>query len=268
MNCFGGAVPDGTNTTSITGSWQDNSVAVQSAPTGIAWNGASYSSAPSSTAISAFNLNNKRFSTSGFKSLYSFQITSSATISASAVFYIDFHMSLSPYLDNAGVVECYLRTAAVIVDTAATFTYCTFVNPWQLMIWNNQVVNPPNSLYVDVFNIDQPLNGDINAINSKIGLTIDTDNNYNKGIYGYKEVSDTLPPTNAAADITILSTAVDNSYILSTQTLTMTIDMVSLTVFNSATTLYVLFPSSYSQWIARAQSLSITYPASSSTIYC
>lgn len=136
------------------------------------------------------------------------------------------------------------------------------------MVWNNQIVNTPNSLYVDVFNIDQPLNGDIDATKSKIGLTIDFDSNYANGIYGYKEVSDTLPPTNSASDIVILAASVDNSYILSTQTLTMTIDTVSTTVFNSATTLYVLFPSSYSQWIARAQSLSITYPASSSTIYC
>jgi hypothetical protein len=104
MNCFGGAVPDGTNTASITGSWQDNSVAVQSASTGIVWNGASYSSAPSVSAITTFGLDKKRFSTSGFKSLYSFQITCPVAIPASAVFYIDFHMGLSPYLDNSGVV--------------------------------------------------------------------------------------------------------------------------------------------------------------------
>lgn len=264
MTCYGGAVPDGTSSTAISGSWQDNSVAVQSA-TGISWNAANYLTTIPNTAT--LLLNYKRFSTSGFKSLYSFQLTCNTALTSSAVFYFDFHMSLSPYLDNEGSVECYLRTAMAIVDASASFTYCTFVNPWQLMVWNNNALSSGTSLYVDVFNIDQPKNGDLNG-NSKIGLTIDNDNNYNNGIAAYIEVTDSQPPNSAAADIFILTTSVDNSYILSTQTLTMTIDTQATTIFNAANSIYVLFPSSYSQWIARAQTLSITYPASTSTIYC
>jgi hypothetical protein len=102
MTCYGGAVPDGTNTTTITGSWQDNSVAVQSSSTGITFSAPSYQSGLPNTAT--LLLNYKRFSTSGFKSLYSFQLTCTAALTTSAVFYFDFHMSLNPYLDNEGVV--------------------------------------------------------------------------------------------------------------------------------------------------------------------
>lgn len=176
-------------------------------------------------------------------------------------------MALSPYLDNEGVVECYLRNSLTIVDSSASYTYCTFVNPWQLMVWNNQAVSAGTSLYVDIYNIDQPKNSDLNG-NSKIGLSIDSDSNYANGILAYSELTDTQPPSNSAADIIILTTSVDSNYILYTQTLTMTIDTQVNTLFNSANTLYVLFPSSYSQWIARAQALSITYPVNTSTIYC
>jgi hypothetical protein len=156
----------------------------------------------------------------------------------------------------------------VINDTAASYTYCTFVNPWQLMVWNNQNFAGATSFYVDIFNIDQPRNGDISG-NSRISLSIDNDNNYSNGILAYRELTDTQPPTNAAADIIILTASVGNDFfILSIQTLTMTIDMQALTVFNAANNLFVLFPASYSQWIARAQPLSITYPTNANTIYC
>ena len=155
----------------------------------------------------------------------------------------------------------------VIVDASASYTYCTFVNPWQLMVWNNQALAANANLFIDIFNVDQPKNTDLNA-NSKIGFTVDNDNLYTNGVVAYKEVTDTQPPTNAAADIIILSTAVDNSYILSTQTLTMTLDFLLTNVFTTGSTVYVQFPSAYSQWVARAQSLSIATPASASTIYC
>jgi hypothetical protein len=141
------------------------------------------------------------------------------------------------------------------------------VDPWQLMVWNNQAIGSGVSIFIDVFNIDQPKNSDLNG-NSKIGVSIDTDSNYNNGIYAYKEITDSQPPTNAAADIIILSTSVDNTYILSTQALIMSIDTQVTTLFNSGNTLYVQFPSAYSQWIARANALSITYPASTSIISC
>jgi hypothetical protein len=103
MTCYGGAVPDGTNTTAITGSWQDTGVAVQSAATGITFNAPSYLATIPGT-ISTFTLTNKRFSTSGYKSLYSFQFNCTTALTSAAVFYFDFHMALSPYLDNSGVV--------------------------------------------------------------------------------------------------------------------------------------------------------------------
>jgi hypothetical protein len=101
MTCYGGAVPDGTNTTAVTGTWQDANIAVQTA-TGVTFASAGLSVAPVGTA--QFALNNKRFSTSGFKSLYSFQVNCTTALTASAVFYFDFHMALSPYLDNEGAV--------------------------------------------------------------------------------------------------------------------------------------------------------------------
>jgi hypothetical protein len=142
-----------------------------------------------------------------------------------------------------------------------------FVNPWQLMVWNNQNLNASVSLYVDIFNVDQPKNSDLSG-NSKVGLTVDSDNIYSNGVLAYNEVTDSQPPSSTAADILILTSAVDTSYILSTQTLTMTIDTQAINIFNSGNKIYVLFPSSYSQWISRAQTLSVIYPTNSSSIYC
>lgn len=95
--CYGGAVPDGTNTTAISGSWQDGGVAVQTA-SALTYASAGLISASAATATLV--LNYKRFSTSGFKSLYSFQVTCTQALTSSAVFYFDFHMGLSSYLDN------------------------------------------------------------------------------------------------------------------------------------------------------------------------
>lgn len=69
MTCYGGVVPDGTNTTAISGQWMDNTVVQTS--TGISYNAANYvATIPGS--ITTFALTYKRFSTSGFKSLYTF----------------------------------------------------------------------------------------------------------------------------------------------------------------------------------------------------
>ena len=69
MTCYGGVVPDGSNTTAISGQWMDNTVVQTS--TGISYSPANYvATIPGS--ITIFALTYKRFSTSGFKSLYTF----------------------------------------------------------------------------------------------------------------------------------------------------------------------------------------------------
>lgn len=113
------------------------------------------------------------------------------------------------------------------------FTYCSFVNPWQLMVWNLNSVAANVITYVDIFNIDQPKPTDIGG-NQKIGVTVDNDQVYSNGVLAYAEVTDTAPPASTAvANILILTASVDNSYILSTQTLTMTIDTQITTIFTT-----------------------------------
>lgn len=262
MVCYGGAVPDGTNSSAITGNWVDTSNNLQTASTGITYNAALYSTKGATTAT--ILQDKKRFSTSGFKSLYTLKISCSVTLSSTAVFYFDFPIVLNSYLDNEGVVECYLRTSANANDPSQ-YTYCSFTNPWQLMVWNNQVLTANDFLYVDIFNIDQPINTDLNG-NTKIGLSVDADGDFSNGIDAYAEVADAQPPTNSAGDIIILSCATDNPYILSTQNLVMTLDTKVTTIFNSGKDIYLLFPYSYSQWILRGDTIPITNTAGS--MYC
>jgi len=104
MNCFGGGIPTGTNTSSMTISWNDlqtPGVSLQTA-SGIALSSYTLSNAAPTTATLTFNA--KRFNTAGMKALYSFAVTSPVTLSSSARFYFDFHMLLSPYLDQNGLV--------------------------------------------------------------------------------------------------------------------------------------------------------------------
>ena len=200
MVCYGGAVPDGTNNGAITGNWADTAVNLQSSSTGIAYNAGLFSSRGGFTAT--ITLDKKRFSTSGFKSLYSLKISYNQLLPATAVFYFDFPMVLSSNLDNEGVVECYLRTQANSdVNNPSQYTYCSFTNPWQLMVWNNQELTANNYLYVDIFNIDQPKNADMSG-NTKIGLTVDADGVFTS-IDAYIEVTDSQPPSNTAGDIII-----------------------------------------------------------------
>ncbi len=103
MVCYGGATPDGSNTNAVTGTWQDTStsgVSLQTA-TGAAYSTLSLGSAAANSATLAIT---RRFSTSGFKSFYSFTITCNTALTANAIFYFDFHMALSSYLDNEGSV--------------------------------------------------------------------------------------------------------------------------------------------------------------------
>jgi hypothetical protein len=97
MQCFGGAMPDGTNNSAITGFWKDNTANVQTA-TILNYNSALYSVGFPNTAT--FSIQNKRFITVGFKSMYSFAVSCNIALNANAVFYFDFHMSLNSFLDN------------------------------------------------------------------------------------------------------------------------------------------------------------------------
>ena len=255
MRCYGSGVTDGSITSAIGGSWRDASITLQTAA-GISYVAGDYTAGYPNTAT--VSIDHKRFRTSGFKSLYSFDVTCNTVLTSSAVFYFDFHMSLSAYLDSEGVVECYIRTASVIDDSAAQYTYCAFVDPWRLMVWNNlATINANAHTYIDIFNVDLPLPGNV-ASSQRIGLTIDDDGKYSNGVIAFAEVIDTTPLTNSASDLHILTTTTTNGYILDTQTLTWTIDTLVTSIFTSGNSLYLLFPSSYAKWIARAQVITTT----------
>jgi hypothetical protein len=134
------------------------------------------------------------------------------------------------------------------------------------MVWSNQALTTPTPLVIDVFNVDQPKTGDVSAGgNSKIAITIDNDGVYSNGVIATAEAGDSQPPASTAANLVIKSVTVDNSYILSTQTITIQIDTLVTTLFTSANKIYLLFPASYSQWITRGQVLSIS---DTTAIYC
>jgi len=136
------------------------------------------------------------------------------------------------------------------------------------MVWNINSLAANAAFYIDIFNIDQPKSTDITG-NQKIGLSITSSSLYSTGNLAYVETADVTPIVGTPADIIILSAAVDNIYILSTQTLTMTFDTQAggTTIFPS-NNLFVIFPSSYAQWITRDQTLQITYPTNSTSFYC
>ena len=258
MSCFGGGIPSGGNTTDMTIAWKDDSNVVQTA-SNIAYTSITLSSAPPTTATLTFNV--KRFNTAGMKALYSFAVTSPVVLNTAARFYFDFHMLLSPYLDQNGLVECYISSTSVINDTAAKYTYCAFTTWWQLMVWNNQ---NGSSFFIDIYNIDLPKNTDVTS-NQYISVTIDDDSNYAGGVAAYKELADTSPSATIPTDFYILTTSVTSNYILSTQTLSMTIDMLSTGAFTTATSIYVLFPASYAVWNYRGQTVSTS---NSAGMYC
>lgn len=136
------------------------------------------------------------------------------------------------------------------------------------MVWNINSITASTTFYIDIFNIDQPKTTDITG-NQKIGISFTSSSLYSSGNLAYVETADDTPIAGTPSDIIILSASVDNTYILSTQTLTMTFDTqaAGTTIFPN-NNLYVIFPSSYAQWITRGQTLQITYPTSTSQFYC
>jgi hypothetical protein len=116
------------------------------------------------------------------------------------------------------------------------------------------------TVYIDVFNIQQPKQTDITTGTQKyITCSIDLDDTYANGISGAQEVLDSAgamqPINTAVAKISILSTAVDNSYIRTTQTLTVNFDMNVANVFAAGKDIYLELPFMYSEWIRRSDSL-------------
>ena len=99
MQCFGGAMPDGTNTSAITGFWKDNGANVQTAAS-LTYTSALYTSGFPFTAT--LSISAKRFVTVGSKAMYSFAVSCNTALTANAIYYFDFHMSLSSFLDNEG----------------------------------------------------------------------------------------------------------------------------------------------------------------------
>ena len=262
MNCFGGGIPTATNSTDMTIAWREGAITLQTA-SNITLSSFNLSTAPPTTASLAFNA--KRFNTVGMKALYSLRVSSPVSLTSSARFYFDFHMILSPYLDNNGVVECYIRTSATMDDTQAKYTYCAFTTWWQLMVWNNQASIASGAyFYVDIYNIDLPKSTDIDSTSQYIMVTIDTDGDYSNGVAATAELGDTVPGSTTPTDFYIVSTSVDSNYILSTQKLTINIDLLAANtgVFTTGNTLYVLFPASYAVWNYRSQTIPVTWSAS------
>lgn len=205
MQCYGGGIPSGSNQTDMTISWIDNGNTVQTTSP-IAYSSQTLSSAPPTTATISFNV--KRFNTMGMKALYSFTVSSPVALTSSARLYFDFHLRLSPYLDNSATVECYIRTTSTMNDAAAQYTYCAFTTWWQLMVWVNQnSIAAGTNFYIDIYNIDLPKNSDISG-SQYIGVTIDTDNNYANGVSAYREFTDTSPSSTIPTDFYILSTEI------------------------------------------------------------
>lgn len=111
-----------------------------------------------------------------------------------------------------------------------------------------------------MFNIQQPKQTDITTgTQKKITCSIDIDDTYSNGISGWQEVLDNAgslePMNNAVNKISILSTTVDNSYIRTTQTLTVNFDMNVANVFTAGKDVYLELPFSYSEWIRRSETL-------------
>lgn len=239
MGCYGSGVPTGTNTTAMSLAWIDAGSNVQTA-TSISYSAAGYTAAASSALTVA--LTNKRFNTQGMKAFYSFSLTSTSPLTESTRIYFNFHFRLSSLLDNEGYVECYLRTASAIVDSAAIFTYCTFTQNRQLVIWNNLAVAASTTIYIDIYNIQIPKSTDTSP--NIITVSLDTDSDYSNGVTSRTTLTDTAAGSNAITDIIITSTSVSSNYIRTPQTIVVKFNTVT-NILTSGLNLYLLLPGPY-----------------------
>lgn len=118
------------------------------------------------------------------------------------------------------------------------------------------------TIFIDVFNIQQPKKTDITTGTTKmITCSVDLDDTYSNGISGAQEVLDSAgslePMDNTVSKLSILSTSVDNSYIRTTQTLTINFDLntPNVNLFAAGKNIYLELPFSYSEWIKRSDTL-------------
>ena len=88
MQCYGGGIPTGANSSDLTVAWKDATNSVQTAPN-LQYSSLTLSASPATTAMISVNV--KRVSTAGMKAMYSFQVSSPVALTASAMFYFDFH---------------------------------------------------------------------------------------------------------------------------------------------------------------------------------
>lgn len=105
-----------------------------------------------------------------------------------------------------------------------------------------------------------------------ISVTIDNDSIYSNGVISTSEVQDSSVniAANTASNIKIVSTALSTNYIRTPQNIVISFDTGAATgIFTTAGKyLYMTFPSSYSQWLSRAQALSTVTSANTSIISC
>lgn len=182
MKCYGTGVPVSGSTNNMTLVWKDSTYNVQQA-TQIA---PILYSASSLTGFT-FTIDKKRFRSQGFKAYYTFKIITGVAMSQNGRFYLDFHSRINSRLDKESTVECYTRQNAVIVDSQAAFTYCEFTSQRQLSVWNNINLGVGDTIYLDIYNIQQPKQTDITTgSQKKISCSIDIDDSYSNGINGYQ----------------------------------------------------------------------------------
>jgi hypothetical protein len=181
MKCLGTGVPS-TSATAMSLVWKDDIYNVQSA-TSISPITYTSASIPTFT----FTVDKKRFRSEGFKAYYTFKVITNTALTQNARFYFDFHSRISSRLDKEATVECYTRTNSAIVDSEAQFTYCEFTTERQLSVWNNLNLAAGDTVYIDVFNIQQPKQTDITTgTQKKISCSIDIDDSYSNGINAFQ----------------------------------------------------------------------------------
>ena len=69
------------------------------------------------------------------------------------------------------------------------------------MIWNNRDISSSATFYIDIYNIQQPKNTDTSP--NIITVTVDTDGDYQQGVYGSTTLSDTASSSNTITDMII-----------------------------------------------------------------
>lgn len=69
------------------------------------------------------------------------------------------------------------------------------------MIWNNRDISANTTFYIDIYNIQQPKNTDTSP--NIITVTVDTDGDYQQGVYGSRTLSDTASSSNTITDMII-----------------------------------------------------------------